>query len=438
MCGFLLLIAAFALAATATARAGDDPLAPGLERFESTTGWSMHGFVELRLGMRLHDDPHQDDLTVGDLPRLQLELSRYWGPTTLQLRADFLNDEVTNQRDLDLERGRGWLDLREANVAFSPFDFMDVKVGRQILTWGTGNLIFINDLFPKDWQSFFAGRDTEYLKAPSDAVFVSLFHDLGTLDIAITPRFDADRFITGERNSFWNGALGRRSGHDAIVDADIPNRWGSDAEIALRLSRMLGAWEVAGYGYRGFWKSPAGADSQTGQATFPELAVYGASLRGPALDGIVNAEIGYYDSLDDRGGSDPYVANSELRALLGYSRELAQDLSIGLQYYVEARLHHDSLAASLPDAAETPDEYRQVATLSLTKLTMNQNLILNSFLYVSPTDQDLYWRPSATWKANDFWQFSVGANVFAGQQTHTFFGQFEPSTNVYIAARRSF
>jgi hypothetical protein len=74
---------------------------------------------------------------------------------------------------------------------------MDVKLGRQILTWGTGDLIFINDLFPKDWISFFIGRDTDYLKAPSDAIKVSLFGEQANLDIVYTPQFDSDRFIEG-------------------------------------------------------------------------------------------------------------------------------------------------------------------------------------------------------------------------------------------------
>jgi hypothetical protein len=105
---------------------------------------------------------------------------------------------------------------------------MDLKIGRQILTWGTGDLLFINDLFPKDWNSFFIGRDEEYLKAPSDGIRVSLYTKLINLDIVYTPRFDADRFIDGRRISYWNETLGRRAGRDAPVKAIIPDNWFSD------------------------------------------------------------------------------------------------------------------------------------------------------------------------------------------------------------------
>ena len=37
----------------------------------------------------------------------------------------------------------------------------DVKIGQQVLTWGTGDYVFLNDLFPKDYPSFFAGRSDD-------------------------------------------------------------------------------------------------------------------------------------------------------------------------------------------------------------------------------------------------------------------------------------
>ncbi|MFH1717760.1 MAG: hypothetical protein ABIF19_10440, partial [Planctomycetota bacterium] len=123
-----------------------------------------HGFYEVRGGWRLRKDKYEKDMSIME-NRLQLDLYSYldWGD--VRVKGDFFGDLVTE---------KGYFDLREANVFTRPADFADLKVGRQILTWGTGDLIFINDLFPKDWQSFFIGRDTEYLKAPSDAAKVSL------------------------------------------------------------------------------------------------------------------------------------------------------------------------------------------------------------------------------------------------------------------------
>ena len=226
---------------------------------------------------------------------------------TLQLKTDIYYDDVVDQDDIDLEDGSGWLDLREANLSFSPHDQADVKFGRQILTWGTGDLLFINDLFPKDWQAFFSGRDVDYLKAPSDAIFVSFFPEWANIDLVYTPRFDADRFISGERLSYWNPALNKLAGDDAVIKVDRPDDWFSDDEWSLRVSRNFEGYELEFYAYDGYWKSPSGFDSASGKATFPRLRVFGASLRGNLGKGIASLETGYYDSLDDSNGKDPLL-----------------------------------------------------------------------------------------------------------------------------------
>lgn len=397
----------------------------------------VHGFMDVRGGVRTQSDPVEDSESLAEA-RLQLETQQYAGDATLALRADLLADALADDRDVDLETGDGWFDLREANLLLSPAQWMDLKAGRQILTWGTGDLLFINDLFPKDWRSFFLGRDEEYLKAPSDAVLVSMFPSWFSIDVAYTPRFDPDRFLTGERVSFYNSALGRRSGQDAVVDADTPDDWFDDQEIAVRLSRYVAGAEVALYGYRGYWKSPAGQDPASGRAVFPELSVAGASWRGQAGPGILNAELGYYHSGDDSNGKDPLVRNSESRALLGYQRELARDLSATLQYYLELMQDHDAYLDGLPEGAAAADEDRHLLTLRLTQQLMNQNLTLSLFSYYSPSDQDAYLRPAVSYKASDQWLLTAGGNLFAGEEEYTFFGQLENNSNLYMGARYSF
>ncbi|MHC4323066.1 MAG: hypothetical protein ACYSUX_02210 [Planctomycetota bacterium] len=178
---------------TAAAAASEEN-AEAEESFFSKLPVETHGFYEVRGGYRLQDDKYQKDMSIME-GRFQFDLFSYFDWGDVKVKGDVLGDLVTEEGDFD---------LREANIFTRPADFMDLKVGRQILTWGTGDLIFINDLFPKDWQSFFIGRDTEYLKAPSDAAKISLFGDQVNLDIAYTPRFDPDRYIKGERISYWN------------------------------------------------------------------------------------------------------------------------------------------------------------------------------------------------------------------------------------------
>ena len=318
-----------------------------------------------------------------------------------KLTTDFLLDPVLDRYGIKLEKGEGVLDLREATLFFRPVDFMDIKLGRHILTWGTGDLIFINDLFPKDWDSFFIGRNPEYLKAPSDAVKISFSSGLANLDIIYTPLFDADRFIDGKRISFFNNGLGRRSGRDAIVTTNERDKWFKDDEVALRLYKNLSGYELAVYGYQGFWKSPAGMDPVSGNSTFPVLSVYGGSIRGSVGKGIGNLELGYYNSEDDKNGDDSSARNSEFRFLTGYEREAARDFIVGIQYYLEHIIHYSNYLNSLPSGSPAADENRHVITLRLTKLLLGQNLILSLFTFYSPSDNDSYFRPKVSYKVDD-------------------------------------
>jgi len=400
-------------------------------------GLAPHGFADARFGTRTGDDPLQRDIALAEL-RLELEFNHLGERSELMVRADLRYDDLdADHWQLDLERGSGPLDLREAWLQFSPTDLVDVKLGRQILTWGTGDLVFINDLFPKDWQSFFSGRDTEYLKAPSDALMASFFPSFGSVDVVYLPAFDGDRYLTGERFSIYNpdgGATGRAN----PVIVDPLNRWFEDDEVTLRVSGNKGGMEWALYGYDGYWKSPQGFNPETGNAIFPGLRVLGASLRGTLGKGLFHAELGHYNSKEDGAGSNPLLPNGEWRYLVGYERELGTNFTGAFQYYVEHMRHYGAYAQSLPDGAVKKDRNRQVITQRYTLRRMKTNLMMSLFVYYSPSDKDGYARPAVNYKMNDDWQLGMGGNIFWGEQPTTFFGQFEDGSNLYTSLRYSF
>ncbi|MBU0681438.1 MAG: hypothetical protein KKD73_08455 [Proteobacteria bacterium] len=391
-------------------------------------GLDLAGFIEGRGGVRTQNDDYSDDVSLAEA-RLQLDLAKDFGWGVFKAKGDLLADGVVDQ-----VTGR----MRELHLLFSPLDNMDMKIGRQILTWGTGDLLFINDFFAKDWQAFFIGRDDEYLKAPSNAIKGSVFFELINIDLVYIPVFEGSTHISGERLSYWNGALGRTAGEDYIFDLEERHSTSRDSEYAVRLARNISSMELALYGYNGFWQTPEGMIVPDLKLRYPRLQAYGASLRNPLLGGIGNIETGYYHSSQSDSGRDPLTRNSEYRLLLGFEREIASNFTAGCQYYLEWMMDYDKYEKTLAPGSPAKDEYRSVVTLRLTKLLMNQNLTLSLFTYYSPTDKDCYIRPKVQYKLTDQWRLEGGGNIFIGSDAHTFFGQFEDNTNVYAGVRWSF
>jgi len=417
------VVSCLALAALMLAFAGDCLGASFWDRFSTP---EVHGFLEVRAGCRTQPDPYERDASVLET-RLQAEVSTQTSWAQFKYKGDIWYDGILTQVRYD---------TREAWMFLRPTDFLDIKLGRQVLTWGTGDLVFLNDLFPKDWQSFFIGRDAEYLKAPCDSLKVSLFFDFLNADFVFTPLFASDRFITGQYVSYWNSALGRLAGNESELDFDKPDQWFTDAEYAARLYRTVGAYELALYGYFGFWKNPGGI-AASGEYTFPRLHVYGASARGPVAGGIGNMEVAYYDSIEDPDGRDPNINNCEMRYLVGFSREISRDFNGSVQYYVEQLLRYQDYRATF-EGEHPRDELRHVLTMQLTKLLMNQNLEMSLSGYWSPSDHDAYLRPKILYKWTDHIKQEVGANIFLGQRDDTMFGQYKADTNIYMALRYSF
>jgi len=391
----------------------------------------IHGFVEYSVGGRVVDDPTQPNDLLLNEARFRLDLAHYRDRAELYFKGDFLADGILD----DI-----YIDIRRAAVLLRAASWLDVVAGRQVLTWGTADMLFLNDRFPKDFVSFFIGRDDEFLKAPSNSIKTAFYAKPVNFDFVWTPTFTPDNYVTGERLSFYSPfkpGLTSASEMGGPLDPELPPQTWENGMFSGRLFRNFGGYELAAYGYGGFWNLPNAINLADSSLTFAQLNVWGASARGNVLGGIGNLEGSYYDSYDDTNGADPAVPNSEIRGLVGYERELFSDFTAGLQYYVEWIQDYDSLVTNAPAPQFIPEEARQLLTLRLTQRLMQQTLTLSLFGYYSPNESDGYIRPVVTRDWSDSVTIALGANVFWGDE-ETFFGQLQDNTNVYLRARYSF
>ncbi|MBI4365113.1 MAG: hypothetical protein HY568_06770, partial [Candidatus Latescibacteria bacterium] len=313
-----------------------------------------------------------------------------------------------------------------------------LRAGRQVVTWGVGDLLFTNDIFPKDWVAFFTGRPLEYLKLGSDAIKLDLHPRAFDAEIIVMPSFQPDRYPTPDKLVLPDPFP---PGLPRLVQD--PERSVRNLEFAGRISRYVSDWGLSLYASRTYYRTPAMAlDDATAPTAviefFPRLRTYGVSATGSFLGGVGSLEGAYWDSEEDRLGTNPAIENSKLKSLAGYTCPLWKEATLGLQGYLDWTLDHDAYRASLPPGYPILSERRWTATLRLTQFLRNQTVTGNLFMFWGVTEDDGYLIPSARYAATDNVSVELGANVFFGRESHTLFGALDENDNLYATMRYSF
>ncbi len=320
-------------------------------------------------------------------------------------------------------------DLREAYFDYYS-DKWDLRVGRQLITWGVGDLVFISDVWPKNWDALLTGMPLGFLKTGVDGVKLNYYAGDTSYEFVTVPFFTEDKVPDGNPVLYFDPIS--QVTNRAYVR---PKPKVENTELAVKVSRKLGDWDANFYAYRGYWRQPGvRVDMQAGTAVIlhPRLNAYAVNLQKPYKTGMLSLEAGYYDSVEDRGGTDFGVENSQVRALISYSKELRPDFTVGVQSYTEWMMDYGAYKDALHDGTPKRDRLRQVFTLRLTEFKKYQTVKYSLMSFYSPTDNDYYVNPEVSYKVDDRTTVTVGMNIFGGADKSTFFGQFTANDNLYL------
>lgn len=381
--------------------------------------------IESKYGHRVVEPINNQSSAILGEVRWQVGINYFGNWSETKATTDIFFDGVFGQLRQD---------LRELNIDIYPQNWWNLKLGRQALTWGKGDLVFINDLFPKDFRSFFSGRDIQYLKAPSDAIKLTINPSWVQLNVIYTPQFDADRSPLGRRISFYDAGFMEYRTEDYLFPVIVPSDYFSEDELAWRLQKNIAGYDFAAYGYYGYWKSPFGFDPTQKSYVHNNLKVHGFSVDGSLLGGILAIEAGYYHSSEDAEGVNPLIRNSEWRWLFNYNKDFTGSWSVGLQYYSEIISNYDAYKANL--GGGTPlDQVQDMLTFRLRKLSHNQRIEWSFFAFYSIANQDAYIRPRIAYKLTDKWKIDIGSNIFTGKESYTLWNNFNTNNNIYLGLK---
>jgi hypothetical protein len=389
---------------------------------------SLHGFVQGNYSMNMaEDNPDGKDFKWSE-ERAQVKLEATADPLRLFVKGDAFYDNIDKHSILE---------LREGHVDYTS-EKWDARIGRQVITWGVGDLLFINDVFPKDYEAFFSGRPMEYLKKGVDGAKIGIYPGFVSIELIAIPYFEPNNYPDSKR--FWMydpmpGITNR--------ETQTPYKDFHEAETALRVYRDVAGFDTSLYYYHGFSRQPSIMPDDPVAPTkltlfYPELSIYGASLQGRALDGVLSLETGHYDSRQDRQGADPMIPNSQMRYLIGYQRQLWEDFTLGLQYYGEYMQDYSVYVQNLPSGFSQEKRLHQLASVRLTQFMTHQTLRLSFFAFYGLSDGDYILNPEVKYNITDSVWIALGGNVFGGGKPWGQFGQFAKNDNVYTQVRYEF
>jgi hypothetical protein len=284
----------------------------------------------------------------------------------------------------------------------------------------------VNDIFPKDYDDFFTGGGFARTKAPVDGVRLS-GRLSSHIDVeAVISRSAADLSPRVDRFAAMTG--GAHSADNANDQADV----------AVRAASHVGDWDVAGY-VASFRTREQRFFIDGGHLVYdrPRDAHVGVSVTGNAAGGVAWLEGALRHTGTDR---DDVVSHdflpSAVKLIVGYSSEVAQDLTASTQLQLDTLLSRNrylrSLAPGFPAVATT------LATLNLRLQSqwINQTVGAGAQLFIS-SEGDFLLNPFTSWSPADGWTIEGGANVFSGKP-YSNYGAFEEDSNVYVLARYSF
>ncbi|MDP2752330.1 MAG: hypothetical protein Q8O31_06990, partial [Rhodocyclaceae bacterium] len=353
--------------------------------------------------------------------RLQLDASQ--GEWRFFAKGDIATDHLGRHEGSELREG--YIDTTAGH--------WDLRIGRQIITWGLGDLVFVNDIWAKDHEAMFAGRPMEYLKRGVDAVTLGVYPEFASFDLIVAPEFRTSR--TPDANRFHN--------YDPMPS--VTNRETvkpSHGEWGLRAYRDIAGWDTAIYLYQGFQRTPSMRPddmNNTSKITYsyPKLSTYGVSASGRLGDGVLSVEAAFYDSPSDRSGNDFAVPNAQTRWLIGYQIQPWEDTSLGFQTTAEHMHDYAAYLAAQPAGFPIDKRTSQTITARLTQSWLHQTLRFSVYASYRPHDSDSFINPELRYSFTDKVWGSIGANLFNGRASGSF-GQFSRDDNFYMQMRYEF
>lgn len=389
--------------------------------FLSASGLEFNGFIDTYHAVCLKGE-HE----------FNASRTRFRGEIFYQIgdASFFSSFNATSNNILEAESG---IELREAFMEYVASKW-DVRVGRQIITWGKADGMQITDIIcPGDYTEFIT-RDFDDIRIPVESIKFRWLPGFADFEIIWLPFFKASVLPSG--NNPWKILQEFDTDNEIVFKQTIePEKSLENSEIAAKVSLYLSGIDLAFSGFYTWDDLPIIHEQTVNDTTYlqPEhhrLKYLGMEMNKPLGDFVVRCEIAFYQNKFFRNisAADKTDQKNLLKAMIGIDWYPGNDWNFSFQFADDLILKYD-------EDLET-DENNSVATLNISKKILRQTLGLSNMIYYGFNEKDIYDQIAIDYALTDELHLFCGADIFVGDDGY--FGNYEDNTQMWFKVKYSF
>jgi hypothetical protein len=379
-------------------------------------GLELDGFLESYYSVRLTDDYD----FIGERSRIRLNIRNSIDNIYMFASLKGVSNQIIAD-DNEVE-----IDLHEAYFEYTQASW-DVKIGRQIYSWGKADGLRITDvLSPCDYSEYIT-RDFDETRIPVDSVKYRYLFPKADLELVWIPIFTEAVYPTGKDNPWYVG-----TDQDATINpAEKVEDKLKNSELAMRLSFHLKGIDFS-FSTAYLWDDEP-AYHLTGDHTYTpryhRLRFLGVDLSKPVNDFVIRFESAYYQG--------KYFAAENISGVL--KKDYLYSL-VGLDWYpgnnwtVSTQLASKYIFAY--DNAIEEDKSQTVVTFNLTKSLFRETFKVKNMVYYEPDQEDGFNRFSIDYAVSDSLHFLTGIDDFFGDEGQ--FSDYDHNDSWWIKLKYNF
>ena len=383
---------------------------------EDELSLQLNGFVDSYHALQA-EYPHK---IMSSRTRLRLEMRANYGEASLFSSVNLAYNSLIKDQSGAF--------LREAYFDYAG-KYLEVKAGRQIITWGVADGLRLTDLIsPMDYTEFMA-NDYDDIRVPVNAINLKYPGESFSAELVFVPVPEYFVMPSGEDNP-WTMPV------PAGVSMDLsgtPEKRLKNSEVGGRLRFFLENLDFSLTALRTFNKSPitvAGFDpvakSAVIKGVYEPMNVVGGDVSIPAGELVIRGEVAaYFGEPIALKNSMDYWHRSSFNALIGIDWYAGDNWTIMAQYMHKAIMDYQSVLGT--------EQNTSMITARISKELLNNTLKLSVYGMFDVDNVGFYVRPAADYLLNDQITISLGADLLGGRRGT--FKTYRKNTQMWVKGK---